>query len=237
VPTGVILLLALELIIYFGFAEQMIKKMGLSKTALLIFFALMIVGSYLDIPISTNPLITINLGGAVVPIVLAVYLLSKADRGEVFRTIIATILAGGAIFALTQFYQFEEGHTLIDTNYLFPIVTGVIAYLIGRSRREAFVAGALGFLIYDLIHVVRITLGGVPGEADIGGAGAFDSIVIGGLLAVLLVELIGESRERLFRDDKDASQRFNDAKLAHSMEVGELGYEGKEENKDGEKDE
>jgi len=150
--------------------------------------------------------------------------------------VVATILSGGAIFALTQFYQFEEGHTLIDTNYLFPIVSGVIAYLIGRSRKEAFVAGTLGFLIYDLIHVVRITLGGVPGEADIGGAGAFDSIVIGGLLAVLLSELVGESRERLFRDDDNVSQKFKDTKLAHSMEVGELGYDNKDEKKDGEDD-
>jgi len=71
VPTGVVLLVVLELVIYFGFAEQMIEKMGLSKTALLIFFALMILGSYIDIPISTNPLITINLGGAIIPVVLA----------------------------------------------------------------------------------------------------------------------------------------------------------------------
>jgi uncharacterized membrane protein len=237
VPIGVILLVALELIIYFGFAEQMIKRMGLNKTALLIFFALMILGSYIDIPISSNPLITINLGGAIIPIALAFYILSKADRKEVFRTVIATILAGGAIFALTQFYQFEEGHTLIDTNYLFPIISGVIAYLVGRSRKEAFVAGTLGFLIYDLIHVIRITLGGVPGEADIGGAGAFDSIVIGGLLAVLLSELVGESRERLFRGDKDVRQKVEGAKLANSMEVGKLGYENKAEDKDGEDDE
>ncbi|TDX52903.1 DUF1614 domain-containing protein [Orenia marismortui] len=230
-PMGVILLILLEIIIYFGFAERMIIKMGLSKTSLIIFFALMIIGSFIDIPITRDPLITINLGGAIVPIVLAFYLLSKMDeKGELFRAIIATLIAGGAIFALTQIYRFEEGHTLIDTNYLFPIISGVVAYLIGRSRKAAFVAGTLGFLVYDLIHVVRITMGGVPGEADIGGAGAFDSIVIGGILAILLAEILGESRENLFKANQESKEKFNKHKLAHSsVEFAELGHKEKED--------
>ncbi len=229
-PMGVILLVILEIIIYFGFAERMIRRMGLNKTALLIFFGLMIVGSFIDIPISSSPLITINLGGAVVPVTLAIYILSKADKKvEVIRALVAALLAGTAIFALTQFYRFEEGHTLIDTNYLFPIVSAVIAYLIGRSRKEAFVAGTLGFLIYDLIHVIRITFGGVPGEADIGGAGAFDSIVLGGLLAVLLVELIGESRERLSGSNK-SNNFLNKSRLAQtSTEFSKLGEQNEQE--------
>jgi len=37
----------------------------------------------------------------------------------------------------------------------------------------------------------------IPGTVHIGGAGAFDSIVIAGIIAVILSELIGEGRERL----------------------------------------
>ncbi|WP_027339185.1 DUF1614 domain-containing protein [Halonatronum saccharophilum] len=224
-PMGVVVLVVLQILIYFGFAERVIERMGISNRGILIFFALMIVGSFIDIPISSEPVININLGGAIVPIALAIYILSKADeKKEVVRTVIATVLAGGAIFALTQFYQFEEGHTLIDTNYLFPIVIGVIAYAVGRSRRGAFVAGVLGFLIYDLIHLFRITLGGIPGEAEIGGAGAFDSIVMSGLIAVLLAEIVGELRENIGGTKKKKEGYFRGDKLAPgNVEFGELG--------------
>ena len=38
---------------------------------------------------------------------------------------------------------------------------------------------------------------GLRGTVHIGGAGAFDSLILAGILAVLLAELIGESLERI----------------------------------------
>ena len=38
---------------------------------------------------------------------------------------------------------------------------------------------------------------GVRGTVHVGGAGAFDSLVLAGILAVLLAELVGETLERL----------------------------------------
>ena len=231
---GVILLIGLELIIYFGLAERILNKLGLSRNLLLIFFTSMILGSFIDIPISTSPDISINLGGAIVPIVLAIYILYQADDNiEVFRSIVAVIITGSIIYALTQIYQFEEGHTFIDSNYLFPIVAGVTAYLIGHSRRASFVAGTLGFLMYDFIHLIKITLGGVPGQAAIGGAGIFDSIVIAGLLAVLLSDLVGEIFERIrARSFEKRQQEFNKDFSRPDVEFGSLGEEGEDKGKD-----
>jgi uncharacterized membrane protein len=225
VSVGVILLIIVEIIIYLGLAEQMIDKLGLNRRELLIFFTLMIVGSFIDIPISSTPDITVNLGGALTPVVLAIYILSKADdKIEVFRTLIAVAITGGVIYGLTQIYQFEEGHTFIDSNYLFPIVAGITAYVIGHSRRASFIAGTLGFVIYDLIHLFRITLGGVPGKAAIGGAGIFDSIVISGILAVLLSEVVGEFIERIVSDKEDTQddKNFNEIFANPDLEFGSL---------------
>ena len=229
---GIIILIGLELAIYFGLAEQMINKLGLSKNLLLLFFTLMIVGSFIDIPISSTPDISINLGGAIIPVVLAIYILYQADDSiEVIRTLAAVIITGGAIYALTQIYQFEEGHTFIDSNFLFPIVAGTTAYLIGHSRRASFIAGTLGFLIYDIIHLVRITLGGVPGQSAIGGAGIFDSIVISGILAVLLCEIVGEVIERVTSDNGDeGDKRFNEQLTRPDVEFGSL-IEDEKDNK------
>jgi hypothetical protein len=38
---------------------------------------------------------------------------------------------------------------------------------------------------------------GVPGTTAIGGAGAFDVVVIAGIVAVMVAELVGETREKL----------------------------------------
>lgn len=221
---GVIILIILELIIYFGLAERMINKLGLSKNLLLTFFTLMIVGSFIDLPISTTPDVSINLGGGIIPIVLAVYILYQADDIiEIIRSIIAVIITGGTIYALTQIYQFEEGHTFIDSNYLFPIIAGITAYVIGHSRRASFIAGTLGFVVYDFIHLFRITLGGVPGKAAIGGAGIFDSIVISGILAVLLSDVVGEIFERITsKIQSNKHEKFNKEFSRPDVEFGSL---------------
>lgn len=234
---GIIILIGLQLIIYFGLAERVLNKLGLTKNLLLTFFTLMIIGSFIDIPISSTPDISINLGGAVVPVVLAVYILYQADDNiEVLRSIVAVIITGSIIYALTQVYQFEEGHTFIDSNYLFPIVAGVTAYIIGHSRRASFIAGTLGFLIYDMIHLLRITLGGVPGQAAIGGAGIFDSIVISGVLAVLLADIMGEIIERVMASRRgEKRQRFDEEFSRPDVEFGSLTENEEQDKEDNDK--
>lgn len=195
---GIILLVLMAVLIYFGFAQRVLDRMYLTDKQALLFIGLMIAGGFIDIPITTAPEISINVGGALLPVALAIYILSKADSGrDWLKTIFSVIVTGGVIYSLTKIYQFEEGHTLLDPSYIFAIVAGTTAYLTSRSRRNAFISGTLGFILYDLIHVWRITFGGVPGQANIGGAGALDTIVTSGLIAVLLAEVIGESRESL----------------------------------------
>ncbi|MCK8826543.1 DUF1614 domain-containing protein [Natroniella acetigena] len=244
-PVGIIILIVIQVLIYFGVAEEMLNEMGLTTGTAVLFLTLMILGSFVDIPISSSPVITLNVGGAILPIVLALYILFNVEEKRIiYRTLLAVLIAGGVIYGVNTLFQFEEGHTLFDINYLYPLIAAVVSYLIARSRRAAFITGVLGFLMYDLIHLGRITLGGIPGEAEIGGAGAFDAIVLSGIFAVLLVEIFGEIRERLATGgsegerDRDNRRKF-DRKLVNS-EFGELGYKNKEEEqqeKRGEDDE
>jgi hypothetical protein len=85
----------------------------------------------------------------------------------------------------------------MDVTYFYAIVSGLVAYLAGRSRRSAFIAGTMGIIIGDFVHLFQLYYGGIPGRADIGGAGAFDATVIAGIVAVMIAELVGETRERL----------------------------------------
>ncbi len=201
-PLGMIVLVILSILIYFGVAQRLLDRMRLSDKGALVVIAALIVGSFIDIPISRgNIQASVNVGGAIVPIGLAVYLLSKAGTGkERTRALLASLATGAVIYLVgSVLMSGDPGQRLgvIDPLYVYPLVGGGVAYLLGRSRRAAFVAATLGVLSLDFIHWIWLAVTRTPGTVNIGGAGAFDSIVIAGLIAVMLAELIGESRERL----------------------------------------
>ncbi|MCK4259042.1 MAG: DUF1614 domain-containing protein [Halanaerobiales bacterium] len=208
---GLFLLVAVVVLIFFGIAQRVLDRLHLTDKAAIVFIVAMIAGSFVDIPISSSPKIVLNVGGGIIPIILAGYVLSKAGTTkEWIRAIISSLVTGTAIYLLATYYFVNTGHTnreFVDPQYAFAIVAGIVAYVAGRSRRSAFIAGVLGFLIFNLIQVYRITFGGVNGSANIGGAGIFDTMVLAGIIAVGIAEIIGETRERLGGGPVDGDDR------------------------------
>ena len=198
-PIGIILLVLIAIIIYIGSAQRVLDRLYLTDNVALLIIVSIIVGSFINIPISRDPFININIGGALIPTLLAIYVLSKADSNkEFFRTIAASIITAVIIFGVSYYFRsYGEGRDIIDPLYLYSLTGGTTAYLIGRSRRGAFVAGVLGFLLYDFTNIWQLITGRITTHIRLGGAGAFDSIILSGLFAVLLAELIGESREMI----------------------------------------
>lgn len=201
-PVGMLVLVIASILVYFGLAQRLLDRMRLSDKTALAVIAALIVGSFIDIPLSRgNIQSSINVGGALVPIGLAVYLLVTAGTTkEWVRALVASVVTGGVIYYIGHFVMKGDpggSRTIIDPLYVYPLVGGTIAYLVGRSRRAAFVAATMGVLFLDLMNWFWLISTGTPGTVNIGGAGAFDSIVIAGLVAILLAEIIGETRERL----------------------------------------
>ncbi|MDK2902479.1 MAG: hypothetical protein PWQ93_398 [Clostridiales bacterium] len=194
---GLVALIAIAILIVFGVAQRVLDKLRLSDTAALLFVGAMIVGTFLpDIPLGFG--MSINIGGGIVPIILAVYLLVKAETStERNRAIIASFIAGAAVFLVGRLFPSEPETMPIDPMYIYGIMAGLIAYLFGRSRRSAFIAGIMGMIIADVAQALTNLASGITAPVSIGGAGMFDATVISGLLAVLLAELVGESREKL----------------------------------------
>jgi hypothetical protein len=52
-------------------------------------------------------------------------------------------------------------------------------------------------VLSDIAQYIELLSRRIPGRTWIGGAGAFDAVVIAGVIAVVLAEVVGESRERL----------------------------------------
>lgn len=203
-PIGIILLILVSVLIYLGLTHRVLDRMRLSDRAALGILAAMIIGSLIDIPIPiSRNTVALNVGGGLVPIGVAFYLLGRANEShEQIRALLGALAVGVVVYAIGSFLMTGLAepagrYDYIDVLYLFPIVAAVIAYATGRSRRGAFVAATLGVLLTDIFHWIRLARTGVPGTVHIGGAGAFDVIVVSGVLAVLLAEVVGEIRERL----------------------------------------
>ncbi|HAV20693.1 MAG TPA: hypothetical protein DCX02_02100, partial [Firmicutes bacterium] len=128
----------------------------------------------------------------------AIYVLSRADtQTEARRGVLSAVATGAALLAISKIFTFEEGRTIIDPIYVFGLVAGVIAYLLGRSRRAAFAGAVLGVVFLDIAHLVEVIIRRLPSTVNIGGAGAFDAVIIAGLIAVGFAEIFGETMERL----------------------------------------
>ncbi|MDD4169691.1 MAG: DUF1614 domain-containing protein [Desulfotomaculaceae bacterium] len=206
-PIGITLLLLASVAIYLGLAQRALDRMRLSDRGALVVIAAIILGSFINIPLSFVPFNTsVNVGGALVPIGLAIYLLAKAgtqkEWGRALVGAVATAIIVYVIGSLVNSGATVEPagrYAILDAIYLYPVFGGIVAYIIGRSRRAAFISATLGVLLVDIFHYFWLLRNGAPGNyvVAVGGGGAFDTIVLAGIIAILLCEVIGESFERL----------------------------------------
>ncbi|GAV22302.1 DUF1614 domain-containing protein [Carboxydothermus pertinax] len=218
---GTILLVVLVALIFFGLMHRVLDRMKLSDREALILIGLMIVGSFIDLTLFRGRItFSLNLGGGIIPLIIAGYLIYKAgSTKEWVRALIGSVVAAIAVYFITAVLmrgnvepagRFE----MLDPLYVAPVVAAVVGYLAGRSRRGAFIAATLGLILNDLFHLFYLFTTNTPGRVDLGGGGAFDGIVVAGILAVLLAEVFGEVRERLQRGP-DTENR--DSKLLEGL--------------------
>ena len=206
---GLIVLIVTGLLVIFGAGQRALDRLRLTDKQALFFIALIIALGFLpDIPLGGE--VTVNLGGCVMPLILCVYLFVRAgtwmERG---RAIAASLVTGVVCYIIGRYTADEPETITFDPNYLYGVAGGVIAYLFGRSRRAAFIAGVTGVLIADVIASIEVWTQGVPQTLSLGGAGAYDAVVISGILAVLLSELIGEVRERMARGRRGPDREYS----------------------------
>lgn len=217
---GMILLGVTAILLLLGVGQRILDRLRLNDKAALIFIAMIVgFGFVPDIRISRS--FSFNIGGAVIPLALCVYLWIRADSAwERVRSIIASLTTAAAVFALGFLLPDEPGSITIDPLILYGLAAGIIAYLFGRSRRCAFIAGVIGMMLSDTANAVYVWSKGIDQAFVLGGAGAFDGIVIAGLLAVLLAEILGEMIERITRGRKPPADAFRDGDFTAREEHG-----------------
>ena len=201
-------------LIEFRILQYTFEKVGVDRRYMFFLLLFSFLGSYVNIPIVQLPperlytdrimeffgmqymipavteragtVIAINVGGAVIPVILSIYLIVKN------RLYLGSVLAVGIVTVVVHLVAYPvPGVGIAAPMFIPPLVAAVVALVISRQHAAplAYIAGSLGTLIgADLLNLSRIQGLGAP-VASIGGAGKFDGIFMTGLIAVLLASL------------------------------------------------
>jgi uncharacterized membrane protein len=192
---------------------------GISSNAAIFLLLATLIGSFFNIPIAELPpehvmsdqvvdffgvryavpvvsdwdgtVVAVNVGGAVIPTLVSIYLLVKRElwvKGLVATAIVALVI---------HWMAYPVSGLGIAVPVFMPVVvTAIVAMLLSREDAAplAYIAGSLGTLIgADLTNLDKVRGLGAP-VASIGGAGTFDGIFLTGILAVLLASLYARQR-------------------------------------------
>jgi uncharacterized membrane protein len=130
-----------------------------------------------------SKIVAVNVGGAVIPTVLSIYLVVRNDLFWI------ALVAVAMVAILTHAVaRVVPGVGVVVPTFIPPLAAAVTAWVIDVEAIAAlaYVAGTLGTLLgADLLNLRRVRQLEAP-VVSIGGAGTFDGIFVTGIVAVLL---------------------------------------------------
>ncbi|HLH53479.1 MAG TPA: DUF1614 domain-containing protein [Verrucomicrobiae bacterium] len=202
-----------------GILQYVFESMGVSRRYMLALLVLSLLGSYVNIPVAQfsgthersgevveffgiqyvvpvvvnhpGTVLAVNLGGAVIPFLLSVYLIFK--HGLYLKSFVAV----GIVTLLVHLMARPVPGVGIAVPILIPpLLTAMVALSLSSWNPAplAYIAGSMGTLIgADLMNLGRVRTLGAP-VASIGGAGKFDGIFLTGVVAVLLTSIVSANR-------------------------------------------
>jgi uncharacterized membrane protein len=204
------------LFVWVGVISNVFQALGLPPDLAFIALLLSFLGSYINIPLTEvdsgstrvpevvghfgaryripmryqtgKTTIAINVGGALVPTLISLYVLSHFPQ-VMFSALIGTIIVA---MVVNRFARPVPGLGIATPIFIPPIIAAICGWWLGshygahHADAVAYVSGVMGTLIgADLLNLRKIGGLGAP-VASIGGAGTFDGIFLTGIVAVLL---------------------------------------------------
>jgi len=211
-----VLFVVVVVLIELGLLKYAYERMGVPPRYVLAVLFLSLFGSAINLPVAELPpeqmvsgslvdffgvqyvvpvvqeapgtIIAVNVGGALIPVILSLYLLMK-NRFYGRAALAVFIVAVVVHFLATP----VRGVGISVPVFVPPIVAALTAIVLAwrRAAPLAYIAGSLGTLIgADLLNLNKIQGLGAP-VASIGGAGTFDGVFLTGIIAVLLSPVAG----------------------------------------------
>ena len=117
---GMIFLLVLTLLILFGVLQRVLDRMALTDRQALILVAAIFIGGWLpDLRIG---MVSLNIGGALVPFGVCVYLFFHAGTAkERVRALVASVLTAAVIYVISLFFPSDPVTMPFDPMILYGL--------------------------------------------------------------------------------------------------------------------
>jgi uncharacterized membrane protein len=129
--------------------------------------------------------VAVNVGGALIPTSLSVFLLSISSVSIVISSLISVLIVTVVTYSIARPVK---GVGILTPVFISPLVAAVSAILLSPAHPVivAYVGGTLGTLIgADLLNLGKVPNLGAP-IMSIGGAGTFDGVFLTGIIAALV---------------------------------------------------
>jgi uncharacterized membrane protein len=139
-------------------------------------------------------LVSVNVGGAVIPVIFSIYLLLRAPEALIIPAIIAIGIVSTISHAVARPIR---GVGIATPGFIPPLTAATVAIILSaafqtgvRATLSVFVlaysSGVLGTLVgADLTNLGKLPQVGAS-SVSIGGAGTFDGVFMSGLIALIL---------------------------------------------------
>ncbi len=221
-----VILSILILLVMFGAGQRILDSLRLNdKWALAILVAICI---GLVIPsIWIGPYFCFSIGGFLIPLALSIYLLCSCGFSrDLLRAFLGTIIVAAIIYGLEWLLPADPEAMLIDNTYIYGVVAGIVAYALGRSRRNAFISCLFGLTLAQLVQWIVNFAMNTPSILGLGVGGAFGAYIVSIIISVAVSEFLGRCFEAATIDKEKKEFNFK----THTYDSEKNGKLGESEN-------
>ena len=192
---SLIILSIIILMIMFGVGQRILDSLRLNDIQALVILILICIGIVIP-PIWIGQYFCFSIGGFLIPFALAIYMLISCGWSrDLLRAFIGTIFVAGIIYGLEWLLPSSPEGMIIDNTYIYGVVAGVVAYALGRSRRNAFVSAIFGLSLAQLVQWL-VNLGmHTKTILGLGVGGAFGTYIVAIIISVAVSEFLGRCFE------------------------------------------
>jgi len=208
-------LVALLILLQIGVLRRVYSTLGLPPAVVVLLLGASLIGSYVNLPLARLPeqrvvarevvevmgvpfltpvavdwpgtVLAINVGGAVIPILLSAYLLFR------YRLFWPALFSVAIVaFFVHQMANPIPGVGIAVPTVAPPLLAAFAALVLSRrfAAPLAYIGGSIGVLIgADILNLGSLQTLGAP-VASIGGAGTFDGVFLTGVIALVLASLV-----------------------------------------------
>ncbi|MCH5351787.1 MAG: hypothetical protein J1F39_07460 [Clostridiales bacterium] len=183
---GLIILGIVAALMFFGVMGRVYKNCGMPFPLAFAVVGLLIGGAF--IPAVRTSGATVGAAGFIVPLaVSAVFIYLASRRRELIRSFVATVTAAAVYTSVELLLVLVANDSVIVI--VQGLLCGFVAYLVGKTELAALCGVFIGVPLGEV--AVGVTNRFAYGEQfGIGGASAFNALIIAAVLSVVLYEVV-----------------------------------------------